>query len=226
MRIRTIAATAAIAALPLLAACGNSDTGQDAPKKPAKAEQADCGPNSQLSQADWIDQCEGKGDTKKEKAPKPMRLGTKQATVGGSGTGKLEVTPTTIVYTATATGETPDHDLFATVAVKDHNTGAVTASEAAMMESGGWKWVTKQGESIDAGEGNAAFNVVPTGFEGGGDIAPGTFDWSVAVFDLTKAQVKGGTLMYVDGNSDSYRWTAPDTDTGPQVDKLKTALAE
>jgi len=68
MKIRIIAATAAIAALPLMAACGTQGTAERDDNKPAaKADKdtADCGPDSDLSQADWMKHCaEDAGDDK------------------------------------------------------------------------------------------------------------------------------------------------------------------
>jgi major membrane immunogen (membrane-anchored lipoprotein) len=42
--------------------------------------------------------------------------------------------------------------------------------------------------------------------------------------DLTKAQAKGGTLIYVDGEDAAHRWEMPFVDSGPNVADVKKHL--
>ncbi|RCG21763.1 hypothetical protein DQ392_08630 [Streptomyces reniochalinae] len=217
--------------LPFAVACSSGDEPSHKPSKAAAAKPADdgCGKDSDLSQADWAELCGpdavgNGGKPRKPQEAKENKLGQKQATIGGDGTGELEITPTSVVYVDKATGETPDNDLFAVVTVKDKASNAVDASEEAPAGGGGWKWAAPNGQAIGDGDGNAAFNVVPEGFNGGGDIAAGTWAWDSAVFDISEAQ-RGGTLLYTDGAGTTYRWTMPKTDTGPEVVKLKKGLA-
>ncbi|MEV6796703.1 hypothetical protein AB0M87_33250, partial [Streptomyces sp. NPDC051320] len=53
---------------------------------------------------------------------------------------------------------------------------------------------------------------------------PGSFVWDAQIFDLTTAQAKGGTLVYVDGEGTAHRWKAPASDAGPQVAAVKKHL--
>lgn len=61
MKIRTYAAVAALAALPLMSACGTQGTAERADKPAADTKKTggdvDCGPDSDLSQADWMKHC-------------------------------------------------------------------------------------------------------------------------------------------------------------------------
>ncbi|MFE9382364.1 hypothetical protein ACFYMO_03870 [Streptomyces sp. NPDC007025] len=228
MKIRIYATVAVLSLLPLTA-CSNNDGGGHADTEPKKTADKGCGKDSDLSQADWNELCGPNavgngGKPRKPEQPKNHKLGEAQTTIGGDGTGELEITPTTVVYVDKATGETPDNDLFAVVTTKDKATNAVDTSEEAPAGGGGWKWATPDGQAIGDGDGDAAFNVTPEHFNGGGNIAAGTWAWDSAVFDLSDAQ-RGGTLLYTDGAGTTYRWKMPKTDSGPDVDKLKKDLA-
>ncbi|MEV0118029.1 hypothetical protein AB0H77_33115 [Streptomyces sp. NPDC050844] len=102
------------------------------------------------------------------------------------------------------------------------STKAVAASETAPIESKGWQWVAPDGEAIDTTSGNAS-SVTPSGFTNAGPVQSGIFQWRTQVFDLTKLQ-RGGTVLYVDGEGQAYRWNAR-PDAGPELTKLKAALA-
>lgn len=153
-----------------------------------------------------------------------LKLGEPAETVGSGGTGRLQLTPTTIAYLpAGASSEKPENEAFAFVTVKTQPTTAVAAAQAAPISGGGWSWIAPDGQAIEQGNG-AAFNVVAEGFNAGGPIQPGSFAWDGQVFDLKTVQA-GGTLVYVDGAGTAYRWAMPKTDSGPQVADVKKALA-
>lgn len=223
MRIRTAALAAAIMCLPLTA-CG-SDDAKDKPKKASSS--FDC--TLQTSQAEWTKHCADKAaDEPQGVSTKPMALGKAVETAGsphpfeGPGGGVLEIGPTTITYAKTATGETPENETFAVIAYKARSTKAVAAAESAPIENGGWEWVAPDGQAVDTLSGNAT-NITPEGYDGGGTVKPGTYQWRAVAFDITTAQ-RGGTLTYTDGDGTTWRWTAPAKDTGPDLTKLKAAL--
>ncbi|MFJ7998924.1 hypothetical protein ACIQ7D_17510 [Streptomyces sp. NPDC096310] len=156
-------------------------------------------------------------------APVDLALGKPSPTVGDEGTGVLEMTPTTVVYSKVGTGNEPDKDLFAVITVKQRPTTAAPAGEVPPMSSGGWSWIAPDGQSVDEGNGQS-FNVVMDDFSAAGPVQPGSFVWDAAVFDLTAAQAKGGTLVYVDSEGTAYRWKIPSGDSGPQVAEVKKQL--
>jgi hypothetical protein len=157
-------------------------------------------------------------------APQALALGTPSETVGSGGTGRLQLTPTTIAYLpAGSTLEKPQTESFAFVTVKVQAMTAVAAAQAAPISGGGWSWIAPDGQAIEQGNG-AAFNVVAESFNAGGPIQPGSFVWDGQVFDLKTVQA-GGTLVYVDGAGTAYRWAMPKADTGPQVEQVKKELA-
>ena len=151
-----------------------------------------------------------------------MKLGDTAETTGSNGKGRLEVTPTTIVYLTTASGDAPTNDLFAFITIKDRPTTATATRRAAPIEGGGWQWAAPDGQAIDAGDGES-YNVVHDTFNSGGDIQPGTFKWDGIAFDLTKTQ-RGGTLIYTDGEGTAHRWAMPAKDSGPQTDDVRRGL--
>lgn len=206
MHRRTAPAVAVLLAA-LLAGCGSSEEPKDSPE-PAASQST-----------------EHATEEPAEEPPmeKTLELGESAETIGSGGQGALEVTPDTIVYATEGTGETPDNEVFAVVAIKLQPTNAVAAAQAAPIDGGGWSWVAPDGQAVGTGSGTA-YNVTPDGYTAGGEIQPGTHEWTTAAFDLTAEQTKSGTLLYVDGAGTAYRWEMPDQDTGPQADKLKQAL--
>jgi hypothetical protein len=226
MRTRQIAAQLLTACLPL-SACGGDDKTAGAASDP----KVNCDQKN-LSQADWLANCQGTAPAtdKVAQTPHNLKLGTPAETAGaphpvdGPGGEALQITPTTVVYVTAGTGETSANGVFAVVAHKAKSTKAVAASESAPIDGGGWTWLAPDGQAVDTGSGNAV-NVTPDGFLGGGAIQPGSYDWESKVFDLTAAQ-RGGTLVYVDGDGTAFRWAMPAQDAGPEVVKLKKALAQ
>ncbi|MFC5144308.1 hypothetical protein [Streptomyces aureoversilis] len=170
--------------------------------------------------------------TKSSAAPTPtadkpaaeLAFGKPAETVGSGGTGRLEVTPTSIVYVTKALIDKPSKGLFAVVTVKDRATTAVAAEETAPIMQGGWQWIAPDGQAIATGDGTADM-VSIEGFKSGGAVQPGAFRWESRVFDISEKQ-RGGTLVYTDGAGKSFRWKTPAQDAGPQVEELKKALAE
>lgn len=199
---RTIAATVAVAACLTLGACSSSD--QPKPKTATAQKPAE------------------KTETPTVKKPTELALGKSAKTVGSGGTGVIEVTPTTVVYAKEGSGEKPKHDTFAVVTLKARPVTAADASLTAPISNGGFQYAAPDGQAISIMDGTAT-NVVMDSFNGGGDIAAGTFQWNSAVFDIADAQ-KGGTLIYRDGAGQSYRWKLPATDSGPQAAQVKKEL--
>ncbi|GHJ04840.1 hypothetical protein TPA0906_67050 [Streptomyces olivaceus] len=205
MRTRT-AATAALLLAAALTACSGSDEEPSAspetspPSAPASSEAA----------AGQV-----------EASPK---FGTPAQTAGDGGTGVLEITPDTVVFVKEGGGEKAANGVFAVVATKDKAVGDVAADEPAPISGGGWKWMASDGEMIDAGGGNA-FNVVMDKYNNADPVQPGAYQWRAQVFDLTPAQGKGGTLIYIDGENKAHRWQMPSTDSGPHVAEVKAQLA-
>lgn len=206
MRVR---ATTAVAALLLaaLTACGSGSDGDDAAAKPDKAPAAK----------------ESSGEPTPGTVEKSMKFGTPAQTTGDGGTGVLEITPDTVVFTKEGGGETAANGVFAVVTMKDKAMTAVAADEPAPISGGGWKWMAADGEMIDTGGGNA-FNVVMDKYNNADPVQPGAYQWRSQVFDLTPAQAKGGTLIYIDGEEKAFRWEMPSTDSGPNVAEVKKQL--
>lgn len=167
----------------------------------------------------------GTQDGDSRKAGELLDLGTPADTVGTrfDGGGELEITPLSVVYTGQGGDVDAQNGVFAVVVIKDRNTGAVPAQESAPVEGGGWRWIAPEGEQVEEGNG-AALDVKLGDFDGATEIQPGAFDLSTAIFDLKDKQ-RGGTLLYVDGENASYRWTMPTKDTGPQAADVKKQLA-
>jgi hypothetical protein len=69
-----------------------------------------------------------------------------------------------------------------------------------------------------------AFNVVMDKYSNADPVQPGAWQWRSQVFDLTEAQAKGGTLIYIDGEEKAFRWEMPSTDSGPSVAEVKKQL--
>ncbi|MFE7727353.1 hypothetical protein ACFU5D_16360 [Streptomyces anthocyanicus] len=152
-----------------------------------------------------------------------LKLGAPAQTTGDGGTGVLEITPDTVVFAKTGSGETAENGVFAVVTMRDKATTAVAADEPAPISGGGWKWMAPDGEMVDTQVGNA-FNVVMDKYNNADPVQPGGYQWRAQVFDLTPAQAKGGTLIYIDGENKAHRWQMPSTDSGPHVAEVKKQL--
>jgi len=203
MRLRTVPVVVVLAAS--VAACG--PTSDPAPLSGGTGSPAAASPS-----------------TSAPAAPQALALGASAETVGSGGTGRLQLTPTTIVYSpAGSTFNKPTQDGFVFVAVKVQAMTAVAAEQAAPISKGGWSWIAPDGQAVEQGNGEA-FNVVANSFNAGGPIQPGSFVWDGQVFDLKTTQA-GGTLVYVDGGGTAYRWAMPKADAGPQVEQVKKELA-
>jgi hypothetical protein len=203
MRIRTLSATTVL--LAALTACGGG--GDDTADRPtASAEQPG-----------------GEQPTPGE-VEKGMKFGTPAQTTGDGGTGVLEITPDTVVFAKEAGGETAEGGLFVVVTMKDKAMTGVAADEPAPISGGGWKWMSPDGEMIGVDGGNA-FNIVVDKYNNADPVQPGSWQWRLKAFDLVPAQAKGGTLIYIDGENQAFRWEMPSTDSGPNVAELTKQLA-
>ncbi|MFH8405595.1 hypothetical protein ACH4FX_12580 [Streptomyces sp. NPDC018019] len=208
MRVTRMLAVIAAAALPLTA-CGGGST---EPESKASSSSSAATPQ-----------------TPEIETPTVPGLGTTAHTAGshhpiaGSGGGVLDLTPTSVVYVPAATDQTPKNGTYAVVAYKARSSTAVAAAETAPAEGGGWQWIAPDGQSVTTLDGDAT-SVTPAGFMGSGPVALGSYQWRSVVFDLTAAQ-HGGQLVYTDGEGKTYRWQMPAKDKGPEVARLKKALA-
>ncbi len=208
MRIR-VATSTTVLLLAALTACGG---GKDAADKP---EAADSKPSASAGQPG--------GQSSPAQPEKGMKFGTPATTTGDGGTGVLQITPDTVVFTKEGGGETAANGVFVVVTMKDKAMTAVAADEPAPIGGGGWKWMAPDGEMVDTQVGNA-FNVVMDKFNNADPVQPGAWQWRSQVFDLTPAQAKGGTLIYIDGAEKAFRWEMPSTDSGPGVAEVKKQL--
>jgi hypothetical protein len=202
MRVHATAVTTALL-LAALTACGSgsSDKADSAPEAaPTRVEKSGTVDESQT-----------------------LALGDSAKTTGDGGTGVLEVTPDTIVFTKEGSGETAENGVFAVVTMKDKATTAVAADEPAPIGGGGWKWMAPDGEMVAFDSGNSS-GVVMDKYNNADPVQPGTYQWRAQVFDLTPAQAKGGTLIYIDGEEKAFRWKMPATDSGPNVAEVKKQL--
>ncbi|MFH8788538.1 hypothetical protein [Streptomyces roseoverticillatus] len=163
--------------------------------------------------------------TASDSGPKGAALafGEPSRTVGAGTVGILEITPATVVYARAAGRVTPQHGTFAVVTLLEKSLSANPADEEAPAKGGGWRWVAADGQSVPAGNGNAA-EVVLEKYRHSGGIAPGASQVRAKVFDLTPAQARGGTIVYTDGTKSDDRWKVPAVDTGPQVAEVKQQL--
>ncbi|MFF0736921.1 hypothetical protein ACFYVK_35570 [Streptomyces chartreusis] len=206
MRIRTTTATAVLL-LAALTACGSGDDGDDAAAKPNKSSAAK----------------ESSAEPTPGTVEKGMKFGTPAQTTGDGGTGVLEITPDTVVFTKEGGGETAVNGTFVVVTMKDKAMTAVAADEPAPISGGGWKWMAADGEMVDVDNGNA-FNIVIDKYNNADPVQPGAYQWRLKAFDLTPAQAKGGTLIYIDGEEKAHRWEMPSIDTGSNVAEVKKQL--
>ncbi|MEF9521243.1 hypothetical protein [Streptomyces sp. RB13] len=150
-------------------------------------------------------------------------MGAPAQTAGDGGTGVLEITPDTVVFVKEGSGETAENGLFAVVTMKDRASADVAADEPAPISGGGWTWMAPDGEMIGWDSGNST-NVTLDKYSGADPVQPGAYQWRSQVFDLTPAQAKGGTLIYIDGENKAHRWQMPSTDSGPHVAEVKKQL--
>ncbi|WP_225827580.1 hypothetical protein [Streptomyces naphthomycinicus] len=165
---------------------------------------------------------DGSGSTPEPSAHAALRLSQGADTAGAGGDGTLRITPDTVLYIPRTNTGTPEHDLYAivTFSAENRSKSAVTAT----TKTGGFRWKAADGHTVGAGNSKSAARIAPPGFADGGPTVPtGTFHRNTVAFDITDAE-KGGTLLYVDGNGDSYRWQVPSTSSGPVVSALKLAL--
>lgn len=200
-----LAALAMIAALGLGACGGDSDAASDDPKptSPAPAESPAA-------------------------KPRDPALGATAHTAGslhpveGDGGGMLDIAPSTITYVTEGTGQKAEQEVFAVVAYKATSTKSVAAAETVPAENKGWQWIAPDGEAAE-NSGFSAPSVNARGFTNAGPIQSGSFQWRSQVFDINEAQ-RGGTLVYVDGEGEAFRWKMPAKDAGPELARLKAAL--
>ncbi|CAL9665981.1 hypothetical protein SUDANB1_07214 [Streptomyces sp. enrichment culture] len=204
MRVRATAATAALL-LAALTACGGGDD-SDNSSKPSAAPTSEPAPGAEPTTAET-----------------DLKLGESARTTGDGGAGVLEITPDTIVFTKEGGSETAENGMFAVVTMKDKAMTAVAADEPAPISGGGWKWMAADGEMVDTQVGNA-FNVTMDKYNNADPVQPGAYQWRSQVFDLTPAQAKGGTLIYIDGEEKAHRWEMPSTDSGPNVAEVEKQL--
>ncbi|WP_069883568.1 hypothetical protein [Streptomyces luteocolor] len=205
MRVHAAAATAALL-LVTLTACASDDGDPDeksATKTPASTPK------------------EPNGDDGAE----TLKFGEPAQTIGENGTGVLQITPDSIVYVKRNGTDTAENGVFAVVTLKDKAMTAAAADEVAPISGGGWKWIAPDGETIDAG-GGESYNVVVDKYNNEDPVQPGTYQRRLRAFDLTPAQAKGGTLIYVDGEETAHLWKVPAVDSGPHVTELKKQLAQ
>lgn len=217
-----------------LAACGSNST-TAAPSRASASTSAaaakpspgvDCS-NTSLSQADWTANCSSPGSQQVPStvAQQMLQLGQSASTAGdphpidGPGGGVLEITPTSVIYLKkTHFDEVPSNGRFVVITMKVRPMTAAPAAEMAPANGGGWTYIAPDGQAIGFGDGTSMG--APQGFNGGGVIEPGTYQWDSESFDIDPSQV-GGALMYKDGDGNTYRWKLPATDQGPQVAKVK-----
>ncbi|GAA4687999.1 hypothetical protein [Streptomyces youssoufiensis] len=154
-----------------------------------------------------------------------LALGKAAPTIGSGGTGSLEITPTAVTYTPTASQGMlkPTNGRYAVIAYKARAITAVAADETAPADNGGWTWTAPDGQSVTTLDGEAT-SVTPNGFTNSGPVNPGSYQWRSVAFDLTPAQAKGGRLVYTDGEQKTHTWTIPAQDAGPEAAKLKKAV--
>lgn len=227
MRVRATAATAALLLAALTACGGGSDDKADG--KPAAKEstkKVDC-TDENLSQAEWMKSCSDEGGDDASAGPEEgeqdLAFGKPAQTTGDSGTGVLQITPDTVVFTKRAADEDAANGVFAVIVMKDKAMTAVAADEPAPIGGGGWKWMAPDGETIGFDSGNSS-TVTMDKYSNADPVQPGAYQWRSQVFDLTPTQAKGGTLIYIDGEEKAFRWKMPSTDTGPNVVDVKKKL--
>ncbi|MFK0261563.1 hypothetical protein ACIQU1_09550 [Streptomyces angustmyceticus] len=165
------------------------------------------------------------GDHQGKSEPTPrtaLRLRQSAETVGVGGRGAMRITPGTVVYVHKAGTGAPEHELYAVVAFSAEN--RTDTPVTATTGKGGFRWKASNGHTVEAGNSKGAARIAPVGFhDGGPTVQPHTFRRNTIAFDITKSE-KGGTLVYVDGHGDTFRWKIPATSSGDVVSALKSAL--
>ncbi|MFF7203478.1 hypothetical protein [Streptomyces sp. NPDC008141] len=156
--------------------------------------------------------------------PAALDLGEPSRTVGARTVGILEITPSSVVYADEGAGATPQSGVFAVVTMKEKSLSANPAAEELPAAGGGWEWLTSDGQTIPAGNGNAR-QVALDGYDSSGPLEPGATRMAAKVFDLTPAQARSGGIVYTDGVQASYRWKMPAGSTGPEVADVEGQLA-
>lgn len=223
MRVRTISA-AAVLLLAAVTACGG-DGGSAAKAKPSAAKKkVDCA-DQYVSQKEWLDHCAGKGGagTGGDGQAEDLKLGEPAQTIGDGGTGVLQITPDTVVYVKEGSREKSEYGTFAVITMKVKAMTGAPAEQTAPITGDGWQWIAPDGEAIGFDSGNST-GITMDKYSNGGTVQPGTYQWDSEVFDLTKAQAKGGTLLYTDGEGTAYQWTMPAAESGPRVAEVKKQL--
>ncbi|MGW7087491.1 hypothetical protein ACWGH2_28900 [Streptomyces sp. NPDC054871] len=228
MRVRTISATTVLL-LAAVTGCGGAGGGKAQTKPSAAKKKVDC-TDEYVSQKEWLDHCAGKegagtgGDGTDGQAA-DLKLGEPAQTSGDGGVGVLQITPDTVVYVKKSGTETAKNGVFVVVTMKDKAMTGAPADEVAPISGGGWSWIAPDGESVGFDSGNSS-SIVIDKYNNADPVQPGTYQWRLQAFDLTPAQAKGGTLIYVDGEEAAHRWKIPAADSGPHVAELKKQLAE
>ncbi|WP_327677487.1 hypothetical protein [Streptomyces sp. NBC_00467] len=219
MRKTLLAAVVAAATCLALTACeGGAEAGGDAapsttrprPTAPATPASATPAPAGEPGPTDA--------------GPAALELGEPSRTVGARTVGILEITPSSVVYADEGPGATPQSGVFAVVTMKEKSLSANPAVEERPSAGGGWEWLTPDGQTIPAGNGNAR-QVALDGYDSSGPLEPGATRMAAKVFDLTPAQAGSGRIVYTDGVRASYRWRMPAGSTGPEVADVEGQLA-
>ncbi|MEU0206362.1 hypothetical protein [Streptomyces canus] len=168
--------------------------------------------------------CSDSDDTS-DPQPRPrtaLSFGQSADTAGVGGRGTAQITPNAVVYVDKAGAETPERGLFAVVRFEAGNRAKTPVRTTA--DKGGFRWKTPDGKTVKAGNSRGAGRIAPVGFsEGAPEVSPKTYQADSVAFDITAAE-KGGTLVYVDGNGDAFRWKIPSTNTGSAASALMSAL--
>ncbi|MBO8184053.1 hypothetical protein [Streptomyces spirodelae] len=134
----------------------------------------------------------------------------------------MHITPDTVVYVDKTRTRSPEHDLFAVVAVEAANKTKTPVK--ATGDNGGSRWKTPDGHTVEAGNSKGAAQIAPTGFtDGGPTVKPHAYRVNTVAFDITTAE-RGGTLTYRDGDGTEFRWKIPARNSGTAVPALKSAL--
>lgn len=168
--------------------------------------------------------CSGSDD---KSAPHPssrtvLNFGQSADTTGVGGRGTAQITPDAVVYVDKSGAETPENGLFAVVRFEAGNRSKTKVTTTA--GNGGFRWKAPGGKTVKAGNSKGAGRLAPIGFsEDAPGVPPKTYQVDSVAFDITVAE-KGGTLIYVDGDGDAFRWKVPSTNSGSTAAALESAL--